>query len=98
MSISASALRATRTATSIRSRSSRKGRRRGRRRRRPLREERERIEVAVLVARKADAEMDIRLVDLRRTARADASDDRSLLHACTAAYLERSEMRERDAV
>ena len=61
-----------------------RGRRRGGRRRRPRREERERIEVAVLVAGQPDPEMDIRHVDLRRTARADASDDRSLLHACAA--------------
>jgi hypothetical protein len=74
-----------------------RGRRRGGRRRRPRREERERIEVPVLVAREADPEMDVRLVDLR-AARADAGDGRSLLHACSATRLQRSEMRQRDAV
>jgi hypothetical protein len=63
-----------------------------------LREERERVEVAVLVARETDPEMHVQLVDLRRTAHADATDDRSLLHAYTAPYCERAEMRERDAV
>jgi hypothetical protein len=75
-----------------------RGRRRGGRRRRSRREEQERIEVSVLIACEADPEVHVRRVDLRRTARTDAGDNRSLLHACSAKRLQRPEMRQRGAV
>jgi hypothetical protein len=78
----------------------RRGRRRRvrRRRRDTRRQQGHRIDVAVVVGREPDAEMDVRSVELRRSARADRRDGHPLVDGLTRTHGERAEVRERDGV
>ena len=79
-------------------RSGRRCRRSGRRRRRGRRtgdrQEAERVEVALLVGRDPDTEVDVRHVELGRAARPDGADGRSFADGRVARDGERAEMRE----
>ena len=70
-----------------------KRRRRGSRRREHG-QERERIEIALVVRRVANAEVDVRHIELGRTARAYGPDDGALVDARTARDADRAKMRE----
>jgi hypothetical protein len=70
-------------------------RRRGRRRRnRPRRQEGQWVEVALRIARRADAEIDIRLRMVRDSARSDGSDDSCLADGHPAGHGDRAEVDE----
>jgi hypothetical protein len=75
--------------------------RRQRRRRRShhsLGQQRQRIDVALFVGCHANAEMDVRRVELRRAARPDRPDRRRLVDSCAGAQRQRTEVCERDGV
>jgi hypothetical protein len=74
-------------------------RQRGRRRiRHSLRQQRQRIDVALFVTRHPNAQMDVRHVELRRSARPDRPDRRRLVDSCPGVQRQRTEVRERDGV
>lgn len=73
-------------------------RRRRRRSRHSLRQQRERIDVALFVTCHANAQVDVRHVELRRSVRPDRPDRRRLVDACAGTKRQRAEVRQRDGV
>jgi hypothetical protein len=70
----------------------------GRRRRDARRQKSQRIDVALVVARHANAEVDERLYQINLTARANGADHRPLVHERTSLDADRTEMQERRGV